>query len=111
MASYARQSEDDSLRRMCDRIQARAIRRGGELLAAIQPARGANQNIKGDEPPKVTRESAARDAGLSVDQRKTALRVAKVPAHEFEAAVEAKEPPTVTELAKSAQLKRYREES
>ena len=32
MASYARQAQDDELRRMADRIQARAIRRCGELL-------------------------------------------------------------------------------
>lgn len=33
LASYARQSKDDSLRKMADRIQARAIRRMGQLLA------------------------------------------------------------------------------
>jgi len=32
MASYARQANDDSLRKMADRIQARAIRRLGQLL-------------------------------------------------------------------------------
>jgi len=36
---------------------------------------------------------------MSDDQRKTALRVANVPAEEFEAAVESADPPTVTELA------------
>ena len=36
MASYARQAKDDSLRKMADRIQARAIRRCGELLRQIQ---------------------------------------------------------------------------
>lgn len=32
LASYARQSKDDTLRKMAERIQARAIRRGGELI-------------------------------------------------------------------------------
>ena len=32
LASYARQAKDDSLRKHADRIQARAIRRAGELL-------------------------------------------------------------------------------
>lgn len=32
LASYARQSKDDTLRKMADRIQARAIRRCGELI-------------------------------------------------------------------------------
>jgi hypothetical protein len=61
----------------------RATRRCGELLAQIKPAHGANQNIKGEIPPKVTRESAARDAGMSERQRKTALRVAAVPQADF----------------------------
>jgi hypothetical protein len=69
---------------MADRIQARAIRRCGVLLKEIEPARGANQNIRGDTPPKVTRTQVARDAGLSDDQRKTALRVASVPEAAFE---------------------------
>jgi len=73
---------------MADRIQARAIRRAGELLKEIEPQRGANQNISGGAPTKVTRASAARDAGLSRDQRVSALRVASVPAATFEAAVE-----------------------
>jgi len=96
---------------LCDRIQARAIRRCGELLAAIQPAKGARTDLKPTvgNGTKLTRESAARDAGLSERQRVTALRVAKVPTHEFEAAVEAKEPPAVTETEKLALRKRYRE--
>ncbi len=100
MASYARQSEDDSLRRMCDRIQARAIRRCGELLAAIKTAQAGRPKISGDAPTNLSRTQAARDAGLSRDQRVTALRVAKVPSDEFEVAVEAEESPTVTDLAR-----------
>ncbi len=107
MASYARQAQDESLRRMCDRIQARASRRCGELLQSIQPARGANQNISGDAPTNVqTRTQAATDAGLSRDQRVTHLRVANVPAEEFEAAVESADPPTVTELARIGTVKK-----
>ena len=74
---------------MADRIQARAIRRCGELLKQVEPARGANQNIGEGALPKVTRESAAASAGLSEHQRKTALRVASIPGDEFDAAVEA----------------------
>jgi len=48
------------------------------LLRQIEPARGANQNIQDGTVPKVTRESAATEAGLSERQRKTALRVAAV---------------------------------
>jgi hypothetical protein len=101
LASYARQSQDTELRRMADRIQARAIRRCGELLQQIQPAHGANQNISdGADTKVVTRKDAAHDAGLSDRQRVTALRVANVPEPEFEAAVETDNPVTVTKLAK-----------
>jgi hypothetical protein len=86
---------------MADRIQARAIRRCGELLREIPKANGARTDIEpsGDTPTRLTRASAATDAGLSRDQRVTALRVANVPAPEFEEAVESEAPPTVTALA------------
>jgi hypothetical protein len=47
----------------------------------------------------VDRQSAASSAGLSVHQRKTALRVANVPEAEFEAAVESENPPSIPKLA------------
>jgi hypothetical protein len=99
IASYARQAKDDTLRKYADRIQARAVRRLGELLKQIPPGHGANQNIQEGALPKVTRESAATEAGLSEHQRKTALRVAAVPEKEFEAQVNSDNPPSVTELA------------
>ena len=46
LASYAKQAEDDALRKMCDRIQARAIRRCGELLRAICPDKGGRPSAK-----------------------------------------------------------------
>lgn len=99
LSSYARQSQDDSLRKMADRIKARAIRRCGELLRQIEPARGANQNIHTADDTKVTRSSAAAEAGMSKRQKDTALRVATVPDESFEAQVESDKPPTVTQLA------------
>lgn len=100
LASYARQSKDDSLRKMADRIQARAIRRCGELLKQVEQKQGANQNIQDGAVPKVlTRTDAAQEAGLSERQRKTALRVANIPQPVFEAAIESEAPPTVTQLA------------
>jgi hypothetical protein len=107
LAAYAKMAEDDVLRKTCDRIQARAIRRMGELLKQIDPARGANQNIVGDTPHKVlTRKQAAKDAGLSTDQMKQAIRVATVPAASFEAQVDSDTPPTVTALAEQGTAKR-----
>ena len=100
MASYARQANDDALRIMCDRIQARAIRRCGELLREIRQGQGARDGKRqdGDDPP-LTRTQAATNAGLSERQRKTALRVANIPEDEFESAIESDDPPTVTALA------------
>lgn len=102
LASYARQAQDEELRHMCDRIQARAVRRCGELLNEIRPA--ANQHFvaagAGARPGgAVGRAQAARDAGLSAHQAKQALRVARVPAVEFRLAVENDKPATVTALA------------
>ncbi|MFO1351884.1 MAG: hypothetical protein U1F68_14920 [Gammaproteobacteria bacterium] len=102
LASYARQSKDDSLRKMADRIQARAIRRCGELLRQVEPNKGGDPSLfvaQDGTVPRVTRTNAATKAGLSERQRKTALRVANIAPLEFEAAVESDAPPTVTQLA------------
>src|SRR5688500_15318933 len=60
MATYAKQSRDDTLRKMADRIQARAIRRCGELLKEIMPGNGARdgKRLEGAHPP-LTRTEAA----------------------------------------------------
>lgn len=102
IASYARQAEDDSLRKTADRIQARAVRRCGELLKQIPADKGGyaqNYDAQEGAHPSMTRTQAAEDAGLSEHQRKTALRVASVPEDEFERDIESESPPTVTELA------------
>lgn len=100
LASYARQSKDDTLRKMADRIQARAIRRCGELLKQIETGQGTRTDKLYDATDmKLTRTEAATQAGLSERQKVTALRVASVPAQEFERAVESERPPTVTKLA------------
>jgi len=98
MASYARQAKDDTLRKMADRIQARAIRRCGELLKQVEPQPGKRTDLR-PEDGAVPRSQAATDAGLTERQRKTALRVANLSADEFNAQVESDNPPTVTQLA------------
>jgi len=103
IASYARQADDETLLHTAQRIKARAIRRCGELLKAIEPAKGGdrgNAATGGRLPVGETRKSVATSAGLSKDQQKQALRVASIPEREFERAVESPRPPTVTELAK-----------
>jgi hypothetical protein len=88
--------------RRADRcIQARAIRREGELLEEVVAAKtGPKPKNSGAAPlPNSGRFAAAERAGLSRDQAKRALRVAKIPEAEFEEAIESENPPTVTELA------------
>jgi len=85
---------------MADRIQARAIRRAGELLKQIErPDQGGRPSSNGAGDHPVSRKQAATDAGLSDHQRKQALRVANVPESEFTEQVESDTPPTVTKLA------------
>ena len=102
--SYARQSKDDTLLFYARRIQLRAIRRLGDVLAEIPSAQGTRTDIElgGGAPTKLTRKAAAKGAGLSRDQMIQALRVAKVTKEAFEALVESDDPPTVTALARKA---------
>jgi hypothetical protein len=93
VASYAKQANDETLFAYAQRIKARAIRRCGELLKQIEPARG---HENGSAP---TRSGTAKDAGLSERQRKTALRVASVPEADFDRQVESDNPPPIQTLA------------
>lgn len=75
-----------TLRRHADRIQARAVRRCGELLKRFN-GRGVNQYTKDDDAAVITQKQAADDAGLSERQRVTAVRVANVPEPDFDAGI------------------------
>jgi hypothetical protein len=102
LAAYAKQTHDDSLFVLAKRIQLRAYQ-CGELLQKIPPAHGANQNIREGDLKKVTRESAATEAGLSEHQRRTALLLAAVDEAYFNSSVESEHPPTVTQMASEYQ--------
>lgn len=95
MASYARMADDDTLRKLADRIQARAVRRLGELLKQYD-ARGDHLKSEGAHTSQA---EMARSAGISKHQQVTAVRVANVPQAAFDAAVEQSNPLTVTKLA------------
>lgn len=103
LASYAKQANDEELMKMAVRIRDRAIRRAGELLKQIEPAKGGDrkseeyQRVGGG--PLISRREAGEAAGMSDRQVKTAIRVANVPAADFEKQVESANPPTVTKLA------------
>lgn len=108
VASYARQADDDTLLHHAERIKARAIRRCGELLREFDADRGGrpSKTNAGTGTGFTTRKQVADEAGLSDRQRHAALRVAAVPEPEFEAAVEADKPATVTDLAERGTKKR-----
>lgn len=99
LASYGKQSEDEALMSHAMRIRARAIDRCGELLREIRPDKPGPKlgTVAGTE---FGRMQAAAEAGLSKRKAITALRVNNVPREQFEAMVEAANPPTVTELAR-----------
>lgn len=99
LASYAKQADDDTLRQMADRIQARAVRRAGEILKTFKSPGGRPSETRDGTVPSLSQQAMARDAGMSERQRKTAVRVANVPAEQFERQVESETPPTVTRLA------------
>lgn len=106
LSSYAKQAKDDSMRKLADRIQARAIRRAGELLKEFD-ARGGDRSKNGSAPTSApSRQEAGKKAGMSRDQQVTAVRVANVPDADFEEAVESDDPPTVTQLAEAGKSKR-----
>lgn len=98
LASYARQSQDDQLEKMAQRIRSRAIRRAGELLQQIEPASGARTDLKPSMGAH-TRSDAARDAGMSRHQQIQSTRIANIPDDEFEAQVDSDTPPTLSQLA------------
>jgi len=97
LAAYARMAGDDTLQSMAARIKARAVRRCGELLRQSD-ARGAHRKSGGT--PTSSQRDAAASAGMSKDQQVTAVRLAKVPADQFEKVVECERPATITEIAK-----------
>jgi len=100
LVAYARMSKDETLWREAQKVQAVAVRRYGELLAEFPRGDQATRyGQEGAHRPVKTRSTAGREAGLSEHQVKQGLRVASIPADEFEAAVESENPPTVTDLA------------
>ena len=110
LAAYAKQANDEALLNCARRIQCRSTRRMGELLVQIEPGHGANQNIRNTGGPNVeTRKSVADKAGIKERQRKTSIRVAKMPEADFETQVEAEKAPTVSGLVREAKRKEVAE--
>jgi len=86
---------DNSLQRMCLRIQARAIRRCGELLKTYEAPGTRTDKPSVGAHTKLTQRQAAEGAGLSKHQQVQAVRVANVPSEDFDVAVEGAEKTTL----------------
>jgi hypothetical protein len=97
IASYARQARDETLKNHAARIQARAVRRMGELLNQI-PAVPPTQTRKAIG--LVTRSTVAGNAGITEHQKNQAIQVGKVRDAEFEKLVESDHPPGISALAR-----------
>ena len=97
LASYAKQSQDETLMKMATRIKARAARRAGELLAQVD-GRGGDRT-KSEGVHTFARADAAREAGMSKHQQVQAARIAAIPEQDFDSQVESPKPPTLTQLA------------
>jgi hypothetical protein len=99
LSSYARQARNPALRDLAMRIEARAVRRCGQLLLEISEQRGRRTDLRPDAGTG-TRLNAAAAAGMSPRQMHTAMRVANMPTADFKAAVEDSSPPaSITILA------------
>ena len=85
-------SQQERINRVLDLLRGGEITRGDSnaRIAKIDPLWASR-----------SRTNAANAAGLSERQRKDALRVASIPADEFEAAIESDSPPTLTELSEA----------
>lgn len=106
LATYAKMADDDTLHIFADRIQARAVRRMGELLKEYtlpHELRYSHALRTGTLP---SQKSVAAEAGISKHQLRQAVSVATVPADQFEAAIESDKPPTVTALAEMGKQSR-----
>lgn len=107
LASYARQAEDLELERMAARIRARAMRRAGELLKQVDGRGGDRSKSNGaDNFARPSQRSVAEQAGMSPRQATTAVRVANIPAADFDRQVESANPPTLTALAEQGKQPR-----
>lgn len=71
----------------------------GELLKTFSAQGQRSDALPDGAVRKLTQTEAARAAGISERRQVTAVRLANIPIDDFDAAVEAEKPATVTALA------------
>ena len=106
LASYAKQSDNKELEKMAMRIRARASERCGALLAEFE--KKINRHSSSSSEDELTRDEAAKEAGLSPKQAQTRLRIHEAKKNDpaaFEEQLESDNPPTITNLAEQGMAK------
>lgn len=93
VSAYAKQANDETLLNHARRIQCRSTRRMGELLVQVEPAKNQHDSVARDTGVPTSRKGVAADAGIKERQRKTSIRIAKIPEADFEEMVEAEKAP------------------
>jgi hypothetical protein len=113
LASYAKQARDERLLAYAERIRLRVERRAGELLLQLDKRKpGPKSELNAAEGIKLSRDTLAKNAGLSRKQAITAMRVANVSPERFDELVEQpKRPATLTKIAEEGTRKRLDPES
>lgn len=111
LSSYAKQADNPELEILAKKIRAHAMKRCGELLKELD-ARGGDHKSenfkKGDASPfDLTRMTAGKNAHMSSDQVKDAVRIANIPDELFNELIESDAPPTVTQLAELGKKNEY----
>ena len=105
LASYAKQARDEALFKTATRIRARAIDRAGKLLKQFDDrGRPSKNNTKSDT--NLSKQDAAREAGMSKRQKDQAVRVNNVLRDQFNALVDGDDPPSPAALAELGKTKR-----
>lgn len=117
LRSYARQAQDRTLEANAQRIRLRAVRRMGELTGLQGEAGNLNAGTRGQirgrdlsggptvDPPEDQRPTLA-EAGIGKGLADRARKLASMAQEDFEAAVEASPPPSLSALAERARPSR-----
>ena len=101
IASYWRQTNDETMFNMAQKIRAQSYRRMGELLSEFDARPNTlKQNAERVVDVPFGKNDIAKQNGLSERETKTATRLSNIPEPIFNDLLEAEKVPTITELAK-----------
>jgi N6-adenosine-specific RNA methylase IME4 len=101
----ARKQRDGEALALSFRLRVCALRKAGQLLKGVKTSAGGDQKAKVTSPLLlVGRNKTAKMAGLSVVDRRSAIRLANIPNLEFERLIKTNPLPTLQELENLGKL-------